>query len=166
MAVPCALFSYPVILSALRQFALEITVTVHLFFSFIGIKLTLDGKKGKWHTTRHKCIIECTVTVIQFITARGDINQINGNQLLLQGGIGGAVGVAIPIEVKINRFTSGRNNASAIYTGLRTRFTSGDIVQMQLRYAIKDGVANAIKGLYGQGAGAFVDGAVKKTVGQ
>jgi hypothetical protein len=101
----------------------------------------------------------------QAVSSRGDIGQINLNQVVLATGVGGIAGAALP-DVRINGFTSGRNNAGAIYNGLQTRLTNGMISQFQLRNATNAGAANAVKGLYGQAAGTVVDGTIKKAVGQ
>ena len=97
----------------------------------------------------------------QLVTAGGDRSQIDASQILLQGGIGATLGAALP-DVRWNGVTAGRNSPVAIYTGLQTRLNSGNIGRFQVGYATNAGAANAVKGIYGQGAGAAVDGVIKR----
>lgn len=86
-------------------------------------------------------------------------------QSLLATGLGGALGAATPLEVRINGFTVGRNNSISLNQGLTTRLYSGDINQVRPRYPVNAGVANAVKGAGQQAVGTIIDGA-KQRVGQ
>ena len=97
----------------------------------------------------------------QLVTAGGNLSQVDSSQILLQGGIGGSLGAALP-DVRWNGRTAGRNSSVAIYAGLQTRLNNGSISRFQVGYATSAGAANAVKGLYAQGAGAAVDGVIKR----
>lgn len=101
----------------------------------------------------------------QLVTNGGDYLQVNYGQALLATGLGGSLGAVTPLELRINGFSAGRNNSLSIYQGLSTRMNSGNITQMQLRYPVNAGAANAVVGSGQQVVGTIVDG-VKQRVGQ
>ncbi len=94
----------------------------------------------------------------QLVTNSGDIYAIDGSQLVFATGLGVSLGAATRLEVRINGFTSGRNNSLSIYRGLNTRMENGDIIQMRLRYPVSAGAANAVRASGQQAVGTVIEG--------
>lgn len=105
------------------------------------------------------------------LAVRGGIGDVTGQtidhgfynvdygQSLSAIGIGAGLGAVTPLEIRSAYLgTAGRNNSLSIYQGLNTRITSGNITQMQLRYPVNAGAANAVVGSGQQALGTLIDG--------
>lgn len=95
-------------------------------------------------------------------TATGATDGMNARNIAVAAAIGGGVGAASLLEVRVSGWNSGRNSSVSIYEGLQTRISNGHIGQHRLHYGVEAGVGQAVTGTAQGAIGATVTGIYQK----